>query len=77
MRSSIARGALALLSVAAITGCQSGSTWSPTWWNPFHTTAHHLVPFFRSGGAARPSSLAGFVARRQLQHSDRQPVLAL
>ena len=39
MRSSIARGALALLSVAAITGCQSGSTWSPTWWNPFHTTA--------------------------------------
>ena len=39
MRSSIARGALALLSVAAITGCQSGSTWSPTWWNPFHTTS--------------------------------------
>ena len=37
MRSSILRGALALLSVTAITGC-SGSTWSPTWWNPFHTT---------------------------------------
>ena len=52
MRSSIARGVLALLSVAAITGCQSGSTWSPTWWNPFHTTSsYHLFDFLGSGGA--------------------------
>src|SRR5208283_5364971 len=59
MRSSIARGALALLSVAAITGCQSGSTWSPTWWNPFHTTSSTASPTSSVGAPpTRPSSLA-------------------
>ena len=59
MRSSIARGALALLSVAAITGCQSGSTWSPTWWNPFHTTPATTSSNSSVAAApARPSSLA-------------------
>src|SRR5271166_1030688 len=58
MRSSIARGALALLSVAAITGC-SGSTWSPTWWNPFHTTPSTTSSSSSVAAApARPSTLA-------------------
>ena len=55
MRSSIARGALALLSVAAITGCQNGSTWSPTWWNPFHTTPATTSSYFFGSGAAGPA----------------------
>ena len=63
MRSSIARGALALLSVVAITGCQSGSTWSPTWWNPFHTTPATPFDFFRSGGAG-PAFVAGHLVAR-------------
>ena len=58
MRSSIARGALALLSVAAITGCQSGSTWSPTWWNPFHTTPAPTNSTSAAAPPARPSTLA-------------------
>ena len=59
MRSSIARGALVLLSVAAMTGCQSGTTWSPTWWNPFHTTST-TTPSNTSLATAppRPSTLA-------------------
>ena len=79
MRSSIARGALALLSVVAITGCQSGSTWSPTWWNPFHTTpSYHVFKCFGSGGAglAVDAGRQLVVQRLQQQH-DRQPVLAL
>ncbi len=59
MRSSIARGALALLSVVALTGCQSGSSWSPTWWNPFRTTSSTTSPNSSVAAApARPSSLA-------------------
>ena len=59
MRSSIARGGLALLTVAALTGCGS-STWSPTWWNPFHTTSNAPGTSGSSLASAppRPSTLA-------------------
>ena len=59
MRSSIARGALVLLSVVVITGCQSGSSWSPAWWNPFRTASSTTSPNPSVAAApARPSSLA-------------------
>ena len=75
MRSSIPRGALALLLVAAITGCQSGSTWSPTWWNPFHTTpAATSTTSSVAAAPARPSSLAGTPNCRR---HDGQPLLAV
>ncbi len=59
MRSSIARGALALISVAAIAGCQSGSHWDPKWYNPFNydTTAPATTSSVASA-PQRPASLA-------------------
>src|SRR5262245_31325810 len=59
MRSSIARGALALMSVAAIAGCQTGTHWDPKWYNPINRSAD--VPNTTSATAAapaRPASLA-------------------
>ncbi len=63
MRCSIARVAvaLALLSVAAITGCQSGGVWDPLVLNPFHTTSNPPPSsFYSSAGMTptTPSSLA-------------------
>ena len=57
MRSSIARGALALLSVAAIAGCQSDTKWTPLWYNPFHCTTVAATAPSQVSPPPRPSTL--------------------
>ena len=64
MRSSIARGALALLMVAAIAGCQN-THWDPVWYNPFHTSpntvaATNAAPPARAASLDYSSTAAGY-----------------
>ncbi len=60
MRFSIIRVALALLTVAAITGCQSGTVWDRLVLDPFHAPSNTLPPgvyYYDAAMAPTPPSL--------------------
>ena len=61
MRCSISWVALALLSVSAITGCQTGTVWDPLVLNALHITSDPLPSrFYYSDAAMAPTPPSAF-----------------